>query len=48
MLIVIMLHGVGFYAIRYMRKDLACSSLVDGSPCSSVKFFGFERKHMQL
>jgi hypothetical protein len=43
-----MLQGVGIYAIQYMRKDRACSSLVDGSPCSSVKTIDFERKHMQL
>jgi hypothetical protein len=48
MLILIMLHGVDIYVIQYMCKYLECGSPVDGSPCSRVKIFGFERKHLQL
>jgi hypothetical protein len=40
MLILTMLHDISIYTIRYMCKDLACGSLVDGSPCSSIKTFG--------
>jgi hypothetical protein len=31
-----------------MSKNMACDSLVDVSPCSRVKTFNFERKHMQI
>jgi hypothetical protein len=37
-----------FYAMWYMRKNLACGSHVDTSPRSSVKIFSFECKNTQL
>jgi hypothetical protein len=44
-LILIMLHDVGIYAIRYTRKNLAWCSLMNASPGLSVKPFCFERKN---
>jgi hypothetical protein len=31
-----------------LRKNLACGSLVDASPYSSVKTFSFDHKNFQL
>ena len=45
MLILIMLHRVVIYAMWYMRKDLVFGSLMDESPCSSIKTFSVERKY---